>query len=93
MGAVLFVLVAAMLACLYFGLMRNTQVFRFRQDLNRRCFSAAVEACDDDGWRWDAMNTVTYERMLLMFWRPLRADKWYADTRFLDPIYRPLKGQ
>lgn len=67
----------AMLACVLV-LIRNERVLAFRRSPNACIFRAGGER-----WRYDAKDVVPYEAMVFKFWKPLRADAWYADRRFL----------
>src|SRR5688500_1880506 len=37
-------------------------------------------------WRWEAFQSVSYERMILFFWRPLNS--FYPNTEFMQPSSR-----
>lgn len=36
-------------------------------------------------WRFRTLNTVSFDRMLLQFWKPVRAETWWSDTSFMRP--------
>lgn len=86
-GSVAFVSVLSvvLLAALYVS-RRNWQVLEFRIGLIRQVSNAAqddINAGDFDWrWRYDAIEAVSYERMLLSFKR-LTAENYYADRSFL----------
>jgi len=69
-------------------MLRNHRVGRFRDELIDRV-SEAARANLHDGekswrWRYDTFGSVSYERMLYQFWKPLRPNVWWKDTSFLD---------
>jgi hypothetical protein len=69
-------------------LIRNQQVFRFRMNLSRRIFTQGMEEIydqyqkfgqydptykyRDNQWRYAEFDAVSYNRMVVQFWRPLR---------------------
>jgi hypothetical protein len=79
------VLSAVLLAAIYVSI-RNWRVLEFRVGLIRQVSKAAQDDIDagDFNWQWryDAIEVVSYERMLLSFKR-LTAENYYADRSFL----------
>lgn len=83
--------------CLY-GLIRNAQVYKFRYLLINKCgelikadiLSGKMPVYDP--WRFDAFESVSYERMLWHFWKPLKPRAWYSDTSFLEPKGEKANG-
>jgi hypothetical protein len=94
-------LVVVMVACLYFGFIRNTQVLNFRKGMldtiyenNMAAFErmrnepgltvVGVQAEGDQLLaKYETLETVDYNEMVLKFWKPLKPEAWYADTSFL----------
>lgn len=72
-----------------FALWRNEMVYRFRlfllSQIRNDYFADADLRIFYSEWRWDVFNSVTYENMLIKFWKPLRPEEWYNDTSFLEP--------
>lgn len=60
-------------------LIRNERVYRYRSRLNKTVFAASVW---DYKWRVEMMDRVSYDDMMLRFWKPL--DSFYPDKSFLD---------
>lgn len=75
------------LACIG-ALIRNEAVYRFRMSLLRsiRVASQVDIAAGrfDWQWRYAAFEDASYAAMMHQFWKPLRAEEWYADTSFLE---------
>jgi hypothetical protein len=57
-------------------LVRNQSVLHYRLRLINVVFSHR-----DYEWRRDVFNSVSYERMVFQFWKPL--DRFYPDKSFL----------
>lgn len=66
---------------------RNHRVMAYRVWLITRIMRAAhldrLDGRDDFLWRIEALDAVTYDRMMWQFWRPLA--RFYPDRRFLEP--------
>jgi hypothetical protein len=76
----IFVLLILLLVLLVaFILVRNQRVYRYRSEMADTIFSASVW---DYKWRLSIMDSVTYNDMMLQFWKPL--DRFYPDKSFLD---------
>lgn len=72
--------------CIIIGI-RNQMVLNYRLDLLRQVSRAAKadinsHAYDNWRWRYDAINTVSYDSMVYQFWRPLKS--FYKDRSFLE---------
>lgn len=71
-----------------FMLFRNSQVYKFRVELIDIFADQAKKSLKpeiDYRWRSQMYHTVTYNQMVAHFWKPLKADKWWPDTSFLEP--------
>lgn len=69
---------------------RNIRVFRYRIKLLDAVHKKNLEDIDKGGkripyitHRWEYLETVSYDRMVLMFWKPL--DSFY-DPKFLEEV-------
>lgn len=85
---VLLICAAVLFAVASLIAIRNGQVFRFRISLNDRVYrlnmldiQSGKEARPD---RRDKLNSMSYTRMMLFFWKPLRPEAWWSDTSFLE---------
>lgn len=81
-GIVISALIIVVLS--YFGV-RNYQVLRYRLTcLNALHHKASGEAGvgEDWAWRYQAFEQVSYDTMLLTFWKPL--DEFYKDKSFME---------
>lgn len=67
------------MACLVFMLYRNNRVRDERIRVIRQ-IGDLVEM-ESDRWRWEAYEEVTYEEMLLKFWKPISS--FYENHRCL----------
>jgi len=82
------------LFCAFLGF-RNNQVCQFRMKLIDQIYDAALTDLDawsisegsppDSHWRYDALKSVSYNRMWLMFWKPLKLETFYDDLSFIYP--------
>ena len=69
-------------------LRRNNKVCRFRVGIIDRI--AALNQADifngraDYEYRWKQFGRVTYDEMCWRFWVPLKPERWWADTSFLE---------
>ena len=75
------VLILATLA----GMVRNSMVFRYRQRLLVQVFDAIAKDINEGNdwvWRYRAFDAVSYDKMVLQFWR--RFDSFYPDRSFLE---------
>lgn len=79
------VLFAGMGFCL-FMVWRTTQVYYFRTKLLRSVASAGdidIRNGKDYIWRFKAYDSVSYDNMMIHFWKPLKPEAWWSDTSFL----------
>ena len=76
-GLIVFMFV--LLALVVYMLIRNLQVYNYRTRMGEIVFAASVW---DYKWRLAAMNRVSYNDMMIRFWKPL--DSFYPDKSFLD---------
>lgn len=67
---------------------RNTKILHFRlallntlSNLNQYDIGKGLHPAD---WRYQEFDSVTYDEMLLKFWIPLKPERWYKDTSFLE---------
>lgn len=83
----------AVLASLFVvvGMYRNIRVFRFRytllgriHELNQRDIIINNNTFKEVYTRYAAFDSVTYNEMMIRFWVPLKAERWYKDTSFLN---------
>ena len=65
---------------------RNSRVHKYRKQLVDQIRVAA----EDDAmsgrnadWRWDVFESVSYDTMIVQFWRPLRT--FYPNKAFITP--------
>jgi len=83
--------VVSMLTILFSGigfLIRNGRVYTFRMLLLKKVSDAAdvdIKNGREWEWRYDVMDTVSYDTMLLNFWKPLTIENFYSDTMFATP--------
>lgn len=59
---------------------RVERVYRFRRKLIDIVFSFY-----DYRWRQSVLDSVTFDKMMFQFWRPLRVEEWWSDCSFLKP--------
>lgn len=67
---------------------RNHRVYKLRTALIAVVTVASkmdAELGRDYAWRMAVLDSVTYNDMLLKFWRPLRLNAFYQDLSFLMP--------
>lgn len=87
MISVFLVLLSGALIGVCFGLMvRNNQVFNYRQEILEEVSAAAsLDIKDGRDWTWRYLKytSVHYDDMLYQFWRPL--DSFYGDMSFTRP--------
>jgi hypothetical protein len=74
---------------LFFAYMlrRTTKVYNYRRTLIDRiydCSERDVKEHKYDGKRWEALEKVTFHDMVWRFWKPLKDETWFKDTRFLE---------
>lgn len=70
-------LLAAFAACIYM-LIRNTLVYTYRTNLIHRISESNIEDISDGRpwhWRYEEYNSISYNEMMLKFWKPL--DSFY----------------
>lgn len=77
---VLLVLALAGLVVSFYMLVRNQRVYSFRMGLIDRIF-----AFPDSSWRIARFDEVSYNDMMLNPLKPLKPEKWWSDTSFLEP--------
>lgn len=69
--------VVVMTASLYLGLIRNTQVARFKQDLNMKVSEYQqrnIKKNHDLDWEaYGLYDQVGYHKLVWMFWKPLNS--------------------
>lgn len=63
----------------FYMMWRNSRVFQFRREI-----SDIVFATDDWQWRLKVYRTVTYDQMMLQFWKPVKPESFYKDLSFLE---------
>lgn len=64
---------------------RNSQVFKLRNEIIDKVFSYS-----DWPWRRDVYKSVSYNEMMLDFWKPIKAESFYKDLSFLKPSTKPV---
>lgn len=67
-------------------LIRNNQVYRYRSTLIDQISEAAKSdnlLLRDWMWRYDYFATVSYDKMVTQFWKPL--DSFFPDKAFITP--------
>lgn len=80
----LLIILSGILVWLAFMAHRNNQVAKYRQELIRvaslRCYE---DICAHRPWRWrfDEYEKVSYNKMMVEFWKPL--DSFYENKDFL----------
>ena len=65
---------------------RNHAIYFLRLILLKRVSEKAMEDIKngrDWEWRYKYMESVTYEKMLYQFWKPLKLKYWYPDKSFV----------
>lgn len=71
---------------------RNLRVGKYRGKLIQDIHNAGMIDIENGtymaAWRYEAFDSVSYNKMVLMFWKPL--DSFYKDRSFLEPL--PKKG-
>ncbi len=75
----------ALMMCFIF-LVRNQFVYRFRSELLKTVSRLASEDIENNRpwtWRYTAMDSVSYDVMMVNFWVPLRAENFYEDLAFI----------
>lgn len=68
-------------------LIRNDKVYSFRMNILKQLSQAAeddVRNQRDYEWRFHTYNSVGYNEMVAKFWKPLKVEKWYRDTSFIN---------
>jgi hypothetical protein len=83
---ILWTILMLLLAFAIYILIRNQKVYRYRRRMADVVFSASVW---DYKWRLQVYESVTYNDMMLRFWKPL--DSFYPDKSFLD--LNDVRGQ
>ena len=88
MTSIIFIIwLALIVACYYFGMYRNRQVYHFRMDYLKRTSMAARIDINEHlrpwMWRYEKLDEPEYVSMVLQFWKPL--ESFYPDKSFLDP--------
>lgn len=69
-----------------FMMRRNLSVHRYLKETLRKVGKYAGEDIkhkQDWMWRYQALESVSYETMLFHFWKPL--DSFYTDKSFMEP--------
>jgi hypothetical protein len=72
---------------------RNSRVHAYRMRLLGDLHEAALADIATGRpweWRYRAFEAVSYDRMVLTFWRPLTS--FYRDRSFTDPGATPVNG-
>lgn len=67
-------------------MIRNSQVSNFRRTLLKKVSDAAHDDLHkerDPFWRYDTLDSVSYNRMMFQFWKPLRVNWFYKDDLFI----------
>lgn len=85
-GTVLTILWLVLIAGAFYMMFRNNQVFNYRMGLLtdiRKASNADILARRPWRWRYDTMDTVSYNYQMIHFWKPV--DSFYTDKSFLDP--------
>lgn len=70
----------------FFFLSRNQAVFKFRRKIIETVSSCAKNDCElgnDWKWRFDTLQTVSYDKMLFTFWKRLKVENFYEDDSFI----------
>lgn len=57
---------------------RNPRVFKLRNHMLDKIFS-----CDDYEWRISIFHTVSYDKMVYQFWKPIKPEAFFTDISFL----------
>lgn len=66
-------------------MVRNARVFRYRNriiDRYHKAWKKDIRAGRDGLWRCRVYDSVSYNEMVLKFWKPL--DSFYKDKSFLE---------
>lgn len=83
---ILFVLVIFFLSfCFYISVIHNGRVYEHKMQLLDQVSRAAQKDIEEGKpwrWRYDALESVSYHKMVFMFWKPL--DSFYKDRAFLS---------
>lgn len=62
---------------------RNALVLRYRTNLLDKVSTLAESDADGDWeWRFETLESVSYDEMVLKFWKPL--DSFYPDKSFIE---------
>lgn len=87
-----------MLLCVYL-IHRNDRVYEYQTDLNHRCYEICSAYCntlpnDEEYYekiekQWDLITSISYVKMLFMFWRPLKDEYWLAEEQ-IDFLNRTI---
>lgn len=66
--------------------MRLNRVYNFRMSLIDQIHEAAkADRSKEYMWRWKEYDKVLFDDMMIHFWKPLKAEVWWEDTKFLEP--------
>ena len=71
-----------------FMLVRNWRVYCFEMallDAVSREAKADIEADREWRWRYDTLDSIKQDTMVLQFWKPLRLRSWWKDNAFVMP--------
>jgi|GEM_PF-3842325 len=74
----------------FFITKRKSRLNRYRQYIIRKIITASendFRERRDFTWRWRVYNSVSYNRMLFMFW--IRPGDFYPDKSFIDQKAMP----
>lgn len=69
----------------YIGFVRNNQVYRFRTKLVDELYEISKLDQSSSSQRSQVYRSVSYNDMVLKFWKPLKPEVWYQNTNFLEP--------
>ena len=88
----MFLILIWILISIYFGFIRNIQVFKYRRSLSDRCYricTGYIDSIPNEEYTlekqaytkelnriWDAILDIPYEKMLFQFWKPLKDRYW-----------------
>lgn len=67
-------------------LIRNYRVYKMTDDMLKKISYASRNDIDKGKnwiWRYDTYASVSYDKMVLQFWKPLKPEAFYKNTSFL----------
>ena len=80
-----YIIILFYLAILFYGLRRVDGIYKYRMGLLDQISRASKRDIDLSRkwkWRYDYLDSVSFGKMLKMFWKPL--DSFYKDKSFIE---------